>query len=164
MKWIWVDENILSLSQLKKIQETVNQFRVPTDLGQVPCKINSREGFSNFTADQWKNFFTIYTTVSLWNYLSRNDQKILSHFVRVCKILVSQILEINLIEEAYRRLIKIIKLIEENYGRNKITPNLHLSLHLGNIRMILVLYMRSGAFPLNVWTEYLVRYKINIFQ
>src|SRR5438874_219093 len=28
------------------------------------------------------------------------------------------------------RLIKIIKLIEEHYGRDKITPNLHLSLHL----------------------------------
>ena len=33
-------------------------------------------------------------------------------------------------EEAHRRLIKIVKLIEEHYGRNKITPNLHLSLHL----------------------------------
>jgi hypothetical protein len=131
VKRIWVDEGVLSPSQLKKIQETVNRFRVPTDLGRVPCKIDSGEGFSNFTADQWKNFFTIYATVSLWDHLSRNDRKILSHFVRVCKILVSRILEINLIEEAHRRLIKIIKLIEENYGRNKITLNLHLSLHLG---------------------------------
>ncbi|PKK58760.1 hypothetical protein RhiirC2_795807 [Rhizophagus irregularis] len=33
-------------------------------------------------------------------------------------------------EEAHERLIKIIKLIEVHYGRVKITPNLHLSLHL----------------------------------
>ena len=32
--------------------------------------------------------------------------------------------------EAHQRLIKVMKLIEENYGRDKITPNLHLSLHL----------------------------------
>jgi hypothetical protein len=54
----------------------------------------------------------------------------LTHFVRVCSILVSRILEIELMEEAHERLIKIIKLIEVHYGRVKITPNLHLSLHL----------------------------------
>ncbi|GET66058.1 hypothetical protein RIR_jg20587.t1 [Rhizophagus irregularis DAOM 181602=DAOM 197198] len=33
-------------------------------------------------------------------------------------------------KEAHELLIKIIKLIEECYGEEKITPNLHLSLHL----------------------------------
>ena len=32
--------------------------------------------------------------------------------------------------EAHQRLIKVVKLIEENYGYDKIIPNLHLSLHL----------------------------------
>ena len=63
-------------------------------------------------------------------HLSIIDQKVLTHFVRVCSILVSQIIEFDLMKEAYRRLIKIVKLIEEHYDRNKITPNLHLSLHL----------------------------------
>src|SRR6266480_1893267 len=72
----------------------------------------------------------IYVTVSLWNHLSIVDQKILIHFVRVCSILVSQIIEFDLMEEAHKRLIKIVKLIEEHYGRNKITPNLYLLLHL----------------------------------
>ena len=72
----------------------------------------------------------IYATTSLWNHLPSKDQKILTHFVKVCSILVSRILEIELMEEAHKRLIKIIKLIEVHYGRVKITPNLHLSLHL----------------------------------
>ena len=76
------------------------------------------------------NIFTIYATVSLWEYLLKKDQKILNHFVRVCSILVSQIIESDLMNEAQRRLIKILKLIEEHYGRNKITPNFHLSLYL----------------------------------
>ena len=33
-------------------------------------------------------------------------------------------------DEAHKGLIEIIKLIEEYYGEEKITPNLHLSLHL----------------------------------
>ena len=48
----------------------------------------------------------------------------------MCQILVCQIIKWNLIDEAHERLIKIIKLIERNYGQEKITLNLHLSLHL----------------------------------
>ncbi len=45
-------------------------------------------------------------------------------------ILVKRIVEISDMEEAHKELIKIIKLIEEHYGEEKITLNLHLSLHL----------------------------------
>ncbi|GBC17868.2 hypothetical protein GLOIN_2v1775288 [Rhizophagus irregularis DAOM 181602=DAOM 197198] len=76
--------------------------------GRIPEKIHSGEGFTNFTA----------------------DQRILNHFVRVCSILVNRILESNLVDEAHRSLIEIVKLIENHHGRDKITPNLHLSLHL----------------------------------
>ncbi|HJY10136.1 MAG TPA: hypothetical protein VJ250_04250, partial [Nitrososphaeraceae archaeon] len=99
-------------------------------MGRIPRKIDIGEGFSNFTADQWRTFFTIYATVALWDHLMGKDRRILTHFVRVCKILVSRIMQIDLMKEAHQRLIEIVKLIEEHYGRDKITPNLHLSLHL----------------------------------
>ncbi|GET57124.1 hypothetical protein GLOIN_2v1775288 [Rhizophagus irregularis DAOM 181602=DAOM 197198] len=63
-------------------------------------------------------------------HLSDVDRRILNHFVRVCSILVNRILESNLVDEAHRSLIEIVKLIENHHGRDKITPNLHLSLHL----------------------------------
>jgi hypothetical protein len=130
VKRIWVDENVLTPDALKSIQRKMNQVQVPADLGRIPRKIDCGEGFSNFTADQWRTFFTIYATTSLWEYLSGIDRTILTHFVRVCSILVSRILEFNSVQEANERLIKIVKLIEDKYGRDKITPNLHLSLHL----------------------------------
>ena len=115
---------------MEKIQKKMNKFQVPADLGRIPSKIDCGEGFANLTADQWRNFFTIYATASLWKHLLSKDRKILTHFVRVCTILVSRVIEIDLMREAHQRLIEIIKLIEEHYGRGKITPNLHLSLHL----------------------------------
>ncbi|PKB95862.1 hypothetical protein RhiirA5_238640, partial [Rhizophagus irregularis] len=51
-------------------------------------------------------------------------------FVRVCTILIRRIVEINNMKEAHELLVKIIKLIKECYGEEKITPNLHLLLHL----------------------------------
>ena len=54
-KWIvkrlWVDEGILTQNSLNKIQNTMNKFQVPADLGRIPGKIYCGEGFSNFTAD-----------------------------------------------------------------------------------------------------------------
>src|SRR3989442_13687303 len=117
VKKIWVDEGVLTSDNLKNIQRKMNQIQVPADLGRIPRKIDRGDGFINFTADQWRTFFTIYATTSLWKYLSAIDRTILTHFVRVCSVLVGRILTFDLIEEAAERLIKIIKLIEEHYGR-----------------------------------------------
>ena len=84
----------------------MNQIQVPADLSRIPRKIDCGEGFTNFIVDQWRTFFTIYTTMSLWEYLSAIDRTILTHFVRVCSVLVGQILTFDLIEEAAERLIK----------------------------------------------------------
>ena len=130
IKKIWIDEGVLTPKILNKVQKTMDRFKIPTDLGRISGKVDRGEGFSNFTTDQWRTFITIYATVSLWEYLSVKDRTILTHFVRVCSILVNRIVERNLMQEAHKRLIRVVKLIEENYGRNKITPNLHLSLYL----------------------------------
>jgi hypothetical protein len=130
VKRIWIDEKILTQNNLQSIQKKMNEFQVPADLGRIPGKIYCGEGFSNFTADQWRNFFLIYSTVVLWDHLPSHDRQILTYFVRVCTILVRRIIEVDEMNEAHKGLIKIIKLIEEHYGEGKITPNLHLSLHL----------------------------------
>jgi len=130
VKRLWIEEGVLSADSLKVIQKTMNRFQVPADLGRIPGKVNCGEGFANFTANQWRIFFTVYATVSLWDHLSDVDRKILVHFVRICLIMVSRIEERDSMRDAHNRLIEIVKLIEENYGRNKITLNLHLSLHL----------------------------------
>ena len=65
VKRIWVDEEILTTNTLKMVQKKMDEFQIPFDLGRIPGKIHAGEGFSNFTADQWRIFFTIYATVSL---------------------------------------------------------------------------------------------------
>ena len=84
----------------------------------------------NFTANQWRNFFEIYTTIVLWKYLLDIDYQILTNFVKICRILVYRIIRQDLLDKVHKRLITIIKLIERKYGAEKITPNLYLSLHL----------------------------------
>ncbi|GET63009.1 hypothetical protein GLOIN_2v1786147 [Rhizophagus irregularis DAOM 181602=DAOM 197198] len=86
----------------------MDEFQIPSDLGRIPGKIHCGEGFSNFTADQWRIFFTIYAY----------------------GIAMESLFELDAVRESHERLIEIVKLIEKHYGQDKITPNLHLSLHL----------------------------------
>ncbi|GET52427.1 uncharacterized protein LOC110233779 [Rhizophagus irregularis DAOM 181602=DAOM 197198] len=130
IRFITIDPMHCLFLDIAKWIKKMDEFKVPADLGRIPGKVDCGDGFSNFTADQWQIFFTIYATVSLWEHLSENDQKILVNFVRICSISVSRIVEVDFMREAHQRLINLVKLIEENYGRDKITPNLHLSLHL----------------------------------
>src|SRR5213083_657262 len=129
-KWIvtklWIGEGILNRENLKIMQKRADMIKITSDLGRRPVRIATGDGFSNFTADMWKTFIMIYAIPITWDLLEEIDQKILAYFVRACKILTSRELQKRELNEAFTRLLKMNKLIEQKYGQEKISPNLHL--------------------------------------
>ena len=107
--------------------DTIHQ---PSEIRRISHKIDIRKGFSNLTANEWKNFFLIYARVVLWDFLGHKDWKILVNFSQACSILVRRIVTLENLNIAHGHLIELLRLIEINYGKDSITPNLHLSLHL----------------------------------
>ena len=101
------------------MEKWAKNIQLPIDLGQIPNKIATGEGFSRFTADQWKTFILIYAIPLMWDLLAKPDWKILGNFVRACSLLVCQIIDYNILNEAYERLFKVATLIEENYGPHR---------------------------------------------
>ena len=95
-KWIvtrlWIEEGRLTPQHLEIMQKWANNIKGPSDIGRIPNKIAVGEGFSGFTADQWKTFILLYATTITWDLLNDNDRKILSYFVRACNILVCRII------------------------------------------------------------------------
>jgi hypothetical protein len=130
VKRLWIDGGKISKDDLKIMEKRAEAIKLPADMGRIPNKISTGEGFSGFTADQWKTFILVYSTPIMWDLLSVNDREILGNFVRACSLLVCRIINTNEINEAHNRLLKIGQLIEEHYGENLITPNIHLSLHI----------------------------------
>ena len=49
---LWKSSSLLSSKHFDVIQEKVDSFIAPADIGRLPMKISS--GFSGFTAEQWK--------------------------------------------------------------------------------------------------------------
>jgi hypothetical protein len=127
---LWLDHGKLASQDLTKIQKLMDKIRPPSEIGRIPRKIDVGEGFSNLTANEWKNFFLIYARVVLWDFLGVEDRKILTHFSQACSILVRRIITLDNLNTAHNHLFELLKLIETNYGETLITPNLHLSLHL----------------------------------
>ena len=87
----------------------------------------------------------IYT----WDFLDEVDKKILAYFVRACKILTSRELLKSELSEAFSKLVNMNKLIEQKYGQEKISPNLHLCLHICECGWIMILYHHSGVLALS---------------
>ncbi|GBC36291.2 uncharacterized protein LOC114575354 [Rhizophagus irregularis DAOM 181602=DAOM 197198] len=133
IKSIFINQNKLSMEQLRIAQKRMDYIELPSDIGRIPPKIAiGNEGFSNLTADQWKTFIMIYSTPILWDMLDNNDRKILGHFVRACNLLVARFITEDDLREAQERLKDMAHLIERTYGPEFITSNIHLALHIPN--------------------------------
>ena len=58
---LWIKSGILTQQKLDIIQEKTALISFPIDVGRIPNKIGS--SFSGFTADQWRTWTTIISTI-----------------------------------------------------------------------------------------------------
>ena len=65
MKNVWLNEksDFISDEDFQRIQQLVDSMTVPQDIGRIPGKTSC--SFSGFTADQWKNWTTVYSLFAL---------------------------------------------------------------------------------------------------
>ena len=64
---VWVEQTILSRSNLFEIEHIARLFHVPANVGRLPSNISSC--YDAFTANQWKTWITIYSPVILKDML-----------------------------------------------------------------------------------------------
>ena len=90
MKQCLLDHNKLNNKQLSIIEQRMSNVKIPSDIGCILSKVaRGAEGFSRFTADQWKIFYQVYAIPCMWDLLSHGDKEIIFNFVCACNSLVS---------------------------------------------------------------------------
>ena len=104
------------------------EFIVPKNIGRLPLSISSN--YNGFKAAQWSSWKTIYSPIILKKFLPSEHYCCWLLFVRACAILTQRILRISDVQTADSLLITFCKKVEEIYGSNYCTPNMHLHLHL----------------------------------
>ena len=125
---IWMEKNILSDQQFKVIQKRVDCIKVPPGIGRIPLKIQT--GFSSFTADQWKNWTLYYSLMVLYDMLGPADLECWRHFVLACRLLCQQTLSKTHLQLGDALLMRFCKKVQQLYGTQSITPNMHMHGHL----------------------------------
>lgn len=125
---LWKSMGILTESSNGHIQEIVDKFCTPPDVGRIPYKIAS--GFSSFTADQWKNWTLIFSLVALKEIIPDLHYKCWWIFVQASLLICSRAITQSKVLELDSLLIRFCEQFEQIYGKDACTPNLHLHGHL----------------------------------
>ena len=126
---VWKSCKLLTDNDFQTIQDKIDAFIVPDDVGQIPSKIAS--GFAGFTAEQWKNWILLYSLPALKGCLPFNHYNCWLLFVKACcRLVCSRSITLSQLVEADVLLLSFCKKFEELYGSSFCTINLHFHCHL----------------------------------
>lgn len=125
---VWIDKQILTKEKLLDIESKLKLFHVPVGVGRVPSRISSCYG--TFTANQWKNWITVYSPVLLKDILPSDHMNCWLLFVRACSILCSYCIKQTEVMSADLFLGMYCQKFQELYGNMSCSFNMHLHLHL----------------------------------
>lgn len=110
------------------IQEKVDKCIVPSTFGRIPHKIAS--ACTSFTADQWKAWTNVFSLYSLYGLLESEHFECWRLFVHASLLLSTPMITIEDAEKGHRLLLEFCNKFESLYGSEKVTPNMHLHMHI----------------------------------
>ena len=126
---VWKEKGYLNDKTLKSIQDVVDTAEVPADVGKLPGIIDNFS-FNGFTADEYKNFFLLFGIYTLHNVIPKQDFECLRKFVLACTYLCNRILTKDDVRLCGMLLHQFCIQFENLYGKQEVTPNMHLHCHL----------------------------------
>jgi len=124
---VWVDTDLLTKQKLATIEARIKLFNTPCDVGRLPAHMS---WYKSFTANQWKNWITLYSCVLLKDLLLPDDFSCWKCFVHSCVIFNSYSIRESDIRSAHLFLGQFCNQFETLYGQENCTFNMHLHLHL----------------------------------
>ncbi len=125
---VWMSIGVLNKGQFISIQNKVDSFSTPSEIGRIPLKILS--GFSGFTAEQWRNWTLIYSLFALKETIPSEHYDCWLLFVKATSLLCQREVTIQQVNEGDFLIMEFCKVFEQLYGKQYYTMNLHLHGHL----------------------------------
>ena len=128
MMTIWKEFNIVNQANMNQIQERVDSFVTPNDVGRIPSKISS--GFSGFTAEQWRNWTLMYSLFCLKDVLPIQHYQCWVLFVKACFILCRRSISLEELNKGEDLIMDFCCKFEQLYSKQYFNINLHLQAHI----------------------------------
>lgn len=125
------DKGYLTNEDTISIQNIVNTVKVPSNITRIPRKIGSN--FTGLTADQWKNWTQIYSSIALKDKLPEDIYKIWMLFVKAANLIGKRTIKQSDLDVAEKLILKFASAYEQKFGEQECTPNLHMFCHLVDV-------------------------------
>ena len=125
---LWKDHKILMPEHFNEIQNRMEAVQCPSDVGKLPQKFAS--SFGSFNADQYKNWTILFSIFALNGILPVDHLEYWRKFVIACKLLCTRYLSRNNVKVAHLLLISFCRKVEQAFGCQSVTPNMHMHAHL----------------------------------
>lgn len=124
----WKSLKIITQEDFSTMQERVNSFTTPNDMGRIPSQISSI--FSGFTAEQFKNWTINFSLFALKGILPWQHYNCWLLYVKACCLISQRSISQAKIDEADDLILKFCQAFVQLYGIERCTPNIHLHNHL----------------------------------
>lgn len=127
---VWLSTGTILEDSFEIIQKRVDTIETPASLGKIPRKISS--SFGGFTAEQWMHWTNLFSVYALKGQI---PDRLLHHwrfFVLASRLLCSRSISKDDIKLIDQYLLAFCKGVEECYGTNFVTPNMHLHAHIAD--------------------------------
>lgn len=128
MVQLWKELSIIDEKTFVSVQEKVDSFICPPDIGRVPYKISS--GFAGFTAEQWKNWTVLFSLYALKDVLPWQHYNCWQLFVKSCFLLCRRSITQSQLNDADNYIMEFCRNFVGLYGPEHCTINMHLHGHL----------------------------------
>tara|TARA_B110000881_G_C18591011_1_gene527951 strand:- start:147 stop:2789 length:2643 start_codon:yes stop_codon:yes gene_type:complete len=127
---LWLDSGILSVNSLNTLKLRIERLKIPTDIGRIPSNIASN--YSRFTAEEWKNWTMYYSPFVLRDMLEEAHYNCWQKFVLACTLMCKPFITPYEIRKAHGLFFAFGTHVQRLYGREVITPNMHMHGHLAD--------------------------------
>ena len=125
---LWKTSKIMSEGTFSSIQDVVDSISVPPRIGRLPEKIAS--GFSGFTAEQWMAWTIIYSPFILKGVLPPEHYEMWCLFSQSCSLFCRPFIHHSELVKADELMMSFCKKFEVVFGKQEVTPNMHMHAHL----------------------------------
>ena len=126
--WLRHPSTNLSKESISIIEDLACAFVIPEGIGRLPSRMSTH--FGGFTADQWRNWITIYSAICLWNIIPKEHWECWNLFVKAVKMISCRVIKLSDLSEADSLFLAFCVRFQELYGEKECTMNMHLHLHL----------------------------------
>lgn len=127
---VWKALNLVSDDSFATIQQRVDSFITPNDVGRIPSGSKIMSGFAGFTAEQWKNWTIFFSLFSLKGILPLEHYQCWQTYVNACYLFCRRSIKATEVAEAHQLIVDFYRSFLSLYENEWCTPNIHLHGHL----------------------------------